>query len=296
MSRAIFLDFLWSLVGFLPIIILVFVGFNLGRWDLNPIHILGKVFRRGKGVPQREYLRSLGECPNKMIGEGAGSSLTRFEGVFTLLQDSRLSHSQLELIIRDLYDDNAICAYTGHRHKDEQFKLIDILGGLDAISNRLLYYPQVTRRMSPELLDFFITSIAPWVCNIAYCSSNDEDFGMNINLFRLTGCLIDGMTRFLLDDKISQTTRHSAFWQFVVEEHRSDLAPLPRPLLHNLYLKTLLKKVLPSLSYITYDDVYRLAQSNSAQMRDIAKASPLLQEEDKVMIILLDNDPSAEPF
>lgn len=294
MSRAIFLSFFWSLGVLLPI---TFMSFDLGRrWDFNPRHIFGKVFRRGAGIPQGEFLRSLEDCPTDRVRNLGLSSVTEFKNYFALAQDPRLSPAQLELMIRDLYDESAICVYTGRRHRDVTAGPTINLGGADAVSNQLLYYPKITRRMSPELLDFFIASIAPRARNIAYFSLNDKDFERNLNPFRLDGKPVDGMTRFLLDDKISLSTRHGAFWQFAVEEHDAGMASRPRPNLSNSYLITLLKKVLPSLSYITYDDVYRLAQSDSAQMRDIAKASPLLQEEDKVMIILLDNDPNAEPF
>lgn len=271
--------------------------FALGMWvinqhfriDLHPLRLFGRVFRRGKGVPQREYLRAMERCPRQTLHNASGIAASRdFRKILELAQDSRFSQSLLDLFIRDLYSEgSAVCAYTGQSHPSErEMTLLECLG-ISVISNDILFYSKIMRKMSPDLLDFFISEIAPDAPTIAYFASESTDFN---GIFHLKPRRMDGLTKFLLDSKMSSEVRRNAFWKFVESK------PRRAPLNTTIDLNTILKPLVPSLSYLTYDDIYRLAQSDSPTIRNLAKSSPLLREEDKVMIILLDNSPKAETF
>lgn len=259
------------------------------RIDLHPLRLFGRVFRRGKGVPQREYLRTMECCPRQKLRDASGIAASRdFKKILELARDSRFSQSLLDLFIRDLYSEgSAVCAYTGKPHPSErEMTLLEYLGSL-AISNDILFHSKIMRKMSPDLLDFFISTIAPDAPTMVYFAS--ESIGFN-GIFHLKPRRMDGLTKFLLDSKMSSEVRRDSFWKFV--ESKPKRASLNTSIDSN----TILKPLIPLLPYLTYDDIYRLAQSDSPRIRDLAKSSPLLQEEDKVMIILLDNDPKAETF
>lgn len=138
-------------------------------------HLIGKIFRRGKGIPDKEF-KSLG-C------------LRGYLQLFLtarVLIDSRINDAQRLIFIEEVYQEKATCLQGDQLEHDRRKN--DIVSKA-VLSNRI-FTPKYSKRLTPEMLYLIIKELPPyklnnlsvaWVTEDKYASGSSDI--ENIKLF-----------------------------------------------------------------------------------------------------------------
>lgn len=256
------------IVFILPLIIGAFFGWLIPRvviqivWIKN-FHPIGKIFRRGKGVPEKEILKR--GCLRK------SSKLVFIKDLFF---DPRLNNLQREQILSDVFSNIARCPFGEQTLHDPK---IVLTADYSYAANQLL--KGRFRKLNPSTIETMMYGLAPYKSNMLNSSTITENEyskdSQELKLFK----------RVFSDKGIRQEFFKKTFEQLIIEIDNSLKSNYFDHEISDAF-RDLIQSCLSNPKF-TNEDILSFCYSDKKFLRKALLNNPRCPEEGKVIISLM---------
>lgn len=248
--------------------------------SINKMHPFGNTFRRGKGLSQKEFEKSMKTCPRRLASSLRGSM--ELDILMDILEDPRLSLRQRDTILLDILGEDSLCQSLSptFRHLESD-KLEETV-----LLNHIFCSSKVMKTLSPQILELMLDHI----------SKNLEMFAVmsEMGLGRLTRSLhgreSNGI-RALLNSKVLSTELFHKGLTILIEGLSDREERTTDPFGGTKGALGHVKEAILNSPHITPEDIHALALGQYEWARSVVLESPFITEADKVVVALLNNAP-----
>ena len=245
------------------------------------IHPFGNTLRIGRGIPQKELERKIKTCPRRLASSLRGS--LELDTLMDILEDPRISGTQRDAILLDIFGEEPQC------HKlSPAFQHL----GSDSLQetvllNHIFCSNKVMKTLSPEILELMLALLSKNVLMFAIMS----EMGFTRFPRRLFQKRKTNGVKALLNSKVlSREFFHKSL--SILIEGLTKNSPFFIDPLDGIGIATIyVGEAILTSPYITAEDIHALALGKHSWVRSIVLKSPLITEEDKIVIALLNNAP-----
>ena len=270
--------FMYSLVIFVTI-------FNtysaLSGKRISQMHPFGNTFRRDQGIPQKELERNMRTCPRRLASSLRGS--LELDILMGILEDPRISAFQRDAILLDILGDEPQCHKLSptFQHLDSDRLRETVLLNHIFCSNRVM------KAVSPKMIDLMIEMLSENVLMFSIMS----EMGFTRFPRRLIQKHETNGVKALLNSKVLSREQFykslSVLIEGLSEDSKITIDPLGGVGATIIYIS----EAIITNPYITAENIHAFALGKYSWVRSIALKSPLITEEDKIVVALLNNAP-----
>lgn len=228
-------------------------------------HLIDKTFRRGKGIPAKEF---------KDLGCLRGSD-TIFLAT-SLLKDPRLNDAQRLIFIEEVYQENPICPQGDQLEHDRRKNEVITKA---AITNKVLN-PIYSKRLTPEMLVLIIKELPPYKTSTLFLASITED------KYTSGSSGIENIKLFLTNPKVTKEAFKEAFNKLLLSI--DDAIQLSKGLELSKGFVDLISIILNTPKF-SPEEVSLLCYSNMGWLRQIVVKNPKCSTEAKIVAILMNS-------